>query len=209
MDDYNIVKENDNYRVRLEHDESGQKPYDEGATPILSREFRSYGSRRWEAVNDAGEDFTGILNEIYQRFEDEEAIIERFAKIFLGAYSVEFDSSENNRYVSFDTAEWREKVGLTDEWLSTSDLDRTKLAEGSLTEIISWANGEVYGYIVEKKFSTVTTYIDPESGEEVREEEDEEWIEVEDGSCWGFYGYDYAKEEAEGAFDSEVERSKK
>lgn len=199
MSDLDIVKETENYRVRLELEDYAEKPYNEGATPILSREFRSYGYNRWEAFNKQAEGLAETLNEIHRIFEDEEEIIERFVRIFLGAYSVEFQSSENCRYVAFDTAEWREEVGLTDEYLAKVGpdvLDPAKLSEGCLTEVIAWANGEVYGYIVEKKFETVKTFIDPVTRVEEREVEDEEWIEVEYGSCWGFYGYDYAKEAA-------------
>lgn len=197
MSNHDIVKESDNYRVYLEADDSGEKPYDEGAVPTLSREFRGYGSR-WEAVNDAGEDFTGLLNALEERFE--EAEIERFIRIFLGAYSVEWESSDNCRYLAFDTAAWREKVGITDEWLDRTDNDRSKLAEGSLSEIIAWANGEVYGYVLERRMNRHSTYTDPATGETVKEDESEHW-EILD-SCWGFFGYEYATEAAIEAFDN-------
>lgn len=194
-----IIKESDNLRVSLVHDESGEKPYDESATPILSREFRGYNSR-FEAVNEAGEDFADTLNEILHRFDDPETVIERYLRIFHGAYSVLWDSSEYNRYVSFDTAAWRETHGLTDEYMDRVELDRSKLAEGSLSEMMSWANGEVYGYILERRVLTFTVYTDPVTGDEIRQSTGHEWHEVE--SCYGFFGYDYAKSEAEGEFDN-------
>ena len=191
MEYLDIVKENDTYRVRLEREDYAEKPYDDGATPILSREHR-YG--RWEAVNSQAEEFTGLLNELYDRFEED--VIERFIRIFLGAYSVEWDSSSNCRYLAFDTTAWREHHGLTDEYMSGVDaIDPTKLAEGSLEEIIAWADGEVYGYILEKKKPWTKVYED--------EDEDEagfDWEVVE--SCWGFYGEKYAREEAESVFDA-------
>jgi hypothetical protein len=192
------IEENDNYRVRLAHDDSGEKPYDEGAVPILSRPFRSYGER-WEAVNDQADGLTGLLNALGERFNEDE--IERFLKIFVGAYSVRWDSSDNCRYLAFDTPEWREKVGLTDEYLATAKLDREKLAEGSLTEILAWANGEVYGYILERKVTGRKVY----DGQDINDAEPfEEWQEVE--SCWGFYGWDYAEEEAKSIFKSYTEK---
>jgi hypothetical protein len=202
MDYLDIVKENDNFRVRLEIDQSPEKPYDEGAVPILSREHR-WGT--FDAVNDQAEEYVSLINALYDRFDED--VIERFIRIFLGAYSVMWDSSSNCRYLAFDTTAWREKVGLTEEWLNSTDNDRSKLAEGSLQEIMAWAEGEVYGYIVEKKFSTVTRYIDPVTHFEVNETEDEEWIEVEDGSVWGHYGRKWAEESATEAFDAEVKRA--
>jgi hypothetical protein len=209
VEDLDIIKENENYRVRLVLDEYPEKPYDEGATPILSREFHGYGAR-WEAFNEAGEGFAHALNELFDRFgrQDGEEVVERYLRIFHGAYSVTWDSSEYNRYVSFDTAEWREKVGLTDEWLNAHSTERDKLSEGSLKEVMAWANGDVYGYIVEKKLSTYKTYTDPQTLEVVTEEEDEEWVEVEDGSCYGFYGREWAEESAVDAFEAEVNRQK-
>lgn len=193
-----IVKENDNYRARLEYDDSGEKPYDEGAVPILSREFRY---SKWEAVNDQADEYTGLLNALEEQFEPE--VIERFIRIFLGAYSVMWDSSDNCKYLAFDTAAWREKVGLSDEWLDAHKMECETLAAGSLTEIISWANGDVYGWVVERKLATYTTYKDPTTGETVRETESEDWEQVD--SCWGFFGREYAEEAAEEAFDSFTE----
>lgn len=45
-----------------------------------------------------------------------------------------------------------------------------------------WAFGDVYGYIVEARVS------------DVEDDEDEDaWEEITDGSCWGYYGDDFAK----------------
>jgi hypothetical protein len=207
VSDLDIIGETDTYRVRLELDEYPEKPYDEGATPILSREFRGYGAR-WEAFNEAGEDYAYILNRVRDEVPgDEEENIERFLRIFHGAYSVTFDSSEYNRYVSFDTAEWREKMGLTDEYMESvgkDTLDPSKLSEGSLTEVLAWAEGDVYGIIEEKKLNrkSETVYTNPATGEEVRTEEtDEEVWEVEE-SVWGYYGRKYAEEEAKSIFEN-------
>lgn len=199
MFDYlDIVKENDSYRVRLEHDDSGEKPYDESAVPILAHYWRGSGYR-FEAVNDAGKEFEDLISELYNRFDNHEEVIERFLKIFLGAYSVEWDSSQEARYLAFDTAAWRAHVGLTDEWLDAHTMERGKLAEGSLTEIMAWANGEVYGWILERRLTTYTTYKDPTTGETVRETESEDWEQVD--SCWGYYGDKYAREVATEEFD--------
>ncbi|QFG12780.1 hypothetical protein PBI_MIMI_307 [Arthrobacter phage Mimi] len=202
-----IVKENDNYRVKLVLDEYPEKPYDEGATPILSREFRGYGST-WEEFNDAADGFAALLNRVWNEVPgDGEENIERYLRIFHGAYSVTWDSSEYNRYVSFDTAEWREKVGLTDEYMEKvgkDTLDPSTLSEGSLKEVIAWAEGEVYGIIEERKLNRTVTkvYKDPKTGEEVKREESEgEYWETEE-AVWGYYGRDYAEEEAKSIFEN-------
>lgn len=189
-----IVEENDNYRARLEHDDSGEKPYDEGGVPIVSREFRgSY----FEAVNDQADEYTGLINALWDRFDED--TMERFLRIFLDSKSVIIDSSENCRYIAFDTAAWRETHGLTDEHMERCDIDPSGLAKGTMDEYLAWANGEIYGYIVEKKYSTITNYIDPVTEETTNILADEEWLEVPDGSCWGYYGRDWAEQAAKEA----------
>lgn len=196
------LKENENYRVRIVSDDSGEKPYDEGSVPILSRDF-SYYRGEFEAVNEQGKQYEDVVTEAWNRFNRDGDLLARFLRIFYGAYSVMEDSSQYNAYLAFDTAAWRESVGLTDEFLESGPdadtFDRSKIAEGSLKEIMAWANGEVYGYVLERRFQTVTRYIDPVSGVDVREvEASDVWEEID--SCYGFYGWDAVKEAAEEAF---------
>lgn len=196
------LKENENYRVRIVSDESGEKPYDEGSVPILYRAFRSY-RMEWVAFNDQAEEYAAKVTEVYRRFDGEEGTVERYLRIFHGAYSVAFDSSENNRYLAFDTAAWRESVGITDEWLdrdSDIKLDRQKLADGSLTEVMAWANGEVYGYVLEARREYAPVYRTHDGTVAEYGESIYEWQEVD--SCYGFYGWDSVKEAAEEAFDN-------
>lgn len=199
------LKENDKVRVRIVSDDSGEKPYDEGSVPILARDF---GYRmQWEAFNEQAEEYADKVTEVYRRLNGDEDAIERYLRIFHGAYSVAWDSSQNGRYLAFDTAAWRESVGLTDEFLESGTdsetFDRSKIADGSLSEVMAWANGEVYGYVVEKLERFRRVYVNAD-GVELPSQEvapiEEEWQEVD--SCYGFYGYDAVKEAAEQAFDN-------
>lgn len=194
------VKENENYRVRIVSDDSGEKPYDEGATPILSREFGSY-RMEWKAFNAQGEPYADAVTEVYRRFDGgRDDTVARYLRIFHGAYSVAYDSSQYQQYLAFDTAAWRESVGFTDEFLESATGDNSKIADGSLTEVISWANGEVYGYVLERRVKSVTHRTDYATGRELAPVEVDEWYEVD--SCYGFYGWDSVKEAAEEAFDN-------
>lgn len=200
-----IVKENENFRAYLVNDDSADKPYDEGAVPVLVRYFHDYRGS-FEAVNDQGEDYAFAVTEAYNRMNRDMDLVARYLRIFHGAYSIMEDSSSEGAYLAFDTAAWRETVGLTDEYMSTVPkdvLDHEKLAEGSLNEIMAWTNGEVYGFIVEKRFETSKTLTDPVSGVQSSVKDGSEWIEVE--SCYGFYGDQYAREAAEEAFDAIVQ----
>lgn len=195
------LKENENFRVRLVSDESGEKPYDEGAVPVLSRDFNYYRGE-FEAVNDQARPYEDAVTEAWNRLNRDSDVLARYLRIFHGAYSIMEDSSSNCAYLAFDTAAWRESHGLTDEYLDAHPdvLDRQKLAEGSLNEVMAWANGEVYGWVLERRLKVSKVYTDPVTGDEVRSSSGEVvWEEVD--SCFGFYGYDMAKEAAEEAFE--------
>jgi hypothetical protein len=65
---------------------------------------------------------------------------------------------------------------------------------------VAWANGEVYGYIIEKKVRWEKSYAD----EEFDDEEGVDWVQVE--SCWGYHGRDWAEEAAKEALKDEIIR---
>ena len=66
--------------------------------------------------------------------------------------------------------------------LTKEGIDReqaTRNLEGEIEEYAAWATGDCYGYVIED-----------ENGDEL-------------DSCWGFYGMEYAKEEAESSAKSQ------
>lgn len=198
MTDLDIIEEQGNYRVRLDLDDCPDKPYDEGACPVLQVGFRRYGGREVTEFNEQAKGWGDIFEEIDRRFEDTEGVFERYLRIFYGTKSFEVDSSDNYRYIAFDTAEWREQAGLTEEWAAKYSIDTEHIAKGSLDEVIAWANGEVYGYIVEKQVEGTKTYTD----EDMDDEEFVEWVEVD--SCWGHYGREWAEQAAKDALEQAV-----
>ena len=175
MEDLDIVEERDGYRVRLEFDDSPEQPYDDGATPILTIERGSHV----EAFNKQAEPYVGTVAELLQRFELD--TVERFVKIFYGATKMDSFYSDGIRgtYIAFDTAEWREAVGAAPERLQ---------AEDYLSEVRAWAEGEVYGHVVEK--------FDADA---------DEWEATDDGTCWGFYGREWAEQAAREALTAEID----
>lgn len=70
-------------------------------------------------------------------------------------------------------------------------MEPAKILSGFVKTLGEWMNGEVYGYIVEKRVTAHTTYDD----DEVEDLDSEEWIE-EDDTCWGIIGYEWAVQEA-------------
>lgn len=86
---------------------------------------------------------------------------------------------------AFDTAEDREENGVPD-------------VEAALrTEVRVYSEhleGNYFGLITEELKSVHTTV--SHDGEVVRDDEDDEWVEVD--SCWGYLGYEHACEAAKG-----------
>lgn len=84
-----------------------------------------------------------------------------------------------------------ERDQLQDEYIKYGQTMRQALyharqcAKGEIATYLAWADGEVYGYTVE----------------------DNEGNHVD--SCWGFYGYEYCKEEAESVVKWHEEQEEK
>lgn len=184
-----ILETRENFRVKLVADEDALFPENAGATPVLQLDYMGYGSYRAEALNDQAAEFL----DAFQRFCGEYSsvrkpleVFERYLKIFYGTVKVQTWNIGITRefgYMAFDTAEWRETVGAPLESLKDEDY---------LTEVRAWADGDVWGYVVERQLNYTKTYAeDPDLTEE-----DSEWLEVAGGSCWGFYGREWAEESA-------------
>lgn len=178
------IEEADGYRVRLELDDSPEEPYDDGATPIFkldSQRSDYVGGFRAEAFNKQAEPYLDAFR-AFESTGKQVEVFERYLRIFHGSVKVQdwhLGYSGEYGYLAFDTVAWREEVG--------APLDRLE-AEDYLSEVRSWAEGDVYGYIVERNREYTKTYSDGE------QEEGEDWQQVD--SCWGFYGREYAEQSA-------------
>ena len=177
-----IVEESAGWRVRLVSDDDAEQPYDDGATPILCLMPGGYNGYSVEAFNSQAAPYVDAAQRLLHLGQD---ALERYLGIFHGAVSVQSyginDSrATDNVYIAFDTAAWRESMGIT-------DLDRLK-SENYLSEVRAWLEGDTYGYIVERFREYTKLYSDGST------EEGEEWELVD--SCYGYYGREYAEETA-------------
>lgn len=182
--DADIIEVQGMFRVRLQLDDSAEQPYDDGATPILQLEAgRSdyVGGHRAEAFNKQAAPYLDAFR-AFESTGQQLEVFERYLRIFHGAVKVQGWHTGYSReygYLAFDTAAWRESVGAPD----------TLADEDYLAEVRAWAEGDVYGWVVEQDATHNT-------------EGEEDWQEVE--SCWGFYGRDYAEQAAKEALTNEV-----
>lgn len=186
------IEERGGYRVSLVHDDiTAEAPYDYGQTPILKIDsgYRSTATAYNEHVTDR---LIQAWNYLVTEYGEDR--FERYVRIFHGAEYFASYNTGNYReygYVAFDTAEWRKELLLSE------DVPEQNVAEQSLQEIKAWCEGDVYGYLVERKVTGRKVYDNGSS-----EEPFEEWEEVD--SCYGFYGYDYAEHAAKEALEDAI-----
>jgi hypothetical protein len=204
MSDETVIKEAEGadgrtYRVRLELDEGADMPYDDGSVPLWRIDYKHY-SWRAEQVEMTSFDASDVaLGEAVARFGGPtEPLVERWLTAFHGATVVETWHSGDAWYLAADTATWREAMGITPE------LIREEAERGSLmAEYQAWVQGSVYGYVVERK-AVQYTVVTETSGEVIGTRREETWVEVDDGSVWGLYGYEWATQAAEEALTEHV-----
>lgn len=79
------------------------------------------------------------------------------------------------------------EINLDDDnrewWEEKTPEEQREIARGFLEEFTSWANGEIYGYVLES--------LDPRKCDQGNVHDNPEEID----SCWGFIGFDYFAEE--------------
>ena len=188
MTDVETLETRGDFRVRLvtdDYPENPRKDYDH-ITHVITVQ-----NNRYADVDDDG----GPLAKHWARLisghgwrtpdtRDAVAMFERFAKIhgIVTLYDTPNDGASAIWYMMPDQYH---EVG-----------DPMAYLTGERDEYRAWANGEVYGYVIEQRVKWHHT--DHDSDDEMAT-----WDHVE--SCYGFIGYQYAEQEARDAFASFAE----
>lgn len=159
--------EDGRFRVRLVADEYPDEPYDDGQSPLMRLDSTGYGWRA-EHIMATGRplDADSYVEAAAERWGDDFDLLEKYLRAYHGVTKVETWHSGSYWYVTYDPAGWREHTGAP---------------EGSvdMSEYRAWCEGDVWGYVVEKRVTWRTD--DPGYPDEERWEDTDE-------SCWGFYG---------------------
>lgn len=172
------------YRARIVYDMDASEPYNDGGSPILRTWHNGYREPRAEQITAVTSHVVcdGIVSAL-ERWANQLDMFERYLRIFHGTTSVKAYDRNDCQYVTFDTADWRAEMGLTDEYMAGQPGVDFNLA--SMDEYLAWLDGQCYGIVVEK---LQTWRLD--GTDDTRDE----WDHVD--SCWGFYGSEYASERA-------------
>lgn len=175
------------YRASIIADEDAQVPDWDGMYPTLQVDR---GGVMPLLGDDAG-DFAVILATFNDSVGEPLETFERYLRIFHGTTQFATHNIGRSReygYVAFDTAKWRETHGVDAEQVKSENL---------LSEVAAWADGDVWGVRVEKLVKWTTDDAD------VVPNEIHAWEDVE--TVWGFYGDEYAREEARNMLDAYAE----
>lgn len=190
-------------RVRIVQDNDAEAPDYDAQTPVIYVEYRR-GARPV-----AGKEYLpdeAYINRAWRYFDREK--FERWLTAFVGPHEQFTGEDRDGYYYRVATPEWREMVGLTDEYLEANGIGIEEVLEGP-DDYEHWANGETYGCIPEKLVGYVPV-IDSGSDEIADEVEwsaiDYRWEgDPEESACWGYYGRDYVIEAALNEFYNQAE----
>jgi hypothetical protein len=187
MNDNVLVQEGD-LRVRLVRDDYPEMPYDDGGSPIVRVEkARGRVSQVEEITSYQVSDAALTILRDYADGDldwDEMVALLRRDVGATRAEVISHPADYRSEYVTFDPADWREKVGAPEGSVSLADWE-------------AYLDGEVYGYVIEERVIWKRTDSD---GTVIQERET--WEHVD--SCFGHYGARYAEEAAREAFADHV-----
>jgi hypothetical protein len=179
-----VLEERGGLRVIMEYDQDPEEPYDEGASPLLRIDL-SAGSTHvdhgnWNRAATDRRVENAVSHWQTTPSDRDWRLFEKYLRAYLGVTKVETWRSGSYWYVTYDPAAWREELGAP---------------EGSigLEEYRAWCEGETYCWQVQKQVTwSAANYDYLEYPDRVT------WEPVD--SCGGYYGYEYAAEEAREAF---------
>lgn len=138
-------------RARVILDEYAECPYDDGSSPILAYSRRGVQQETRTtsyAVSDR-------IIEAANRWPMETAKFDRYLIIFHGTTEIDEWSTDDADYVTFDTAEWREAMGIPEDlaaWRASNP--DAKLANAD--EYRAWLEGGSYMIVVERRIWKAT-----------------------------------------------------
>jgi len=174
-----VLETRGNWRVRLVLDKYAPEPYDDGQSPLMRLDRHGYGVKAGHvmatgrSLDDDDRIEYAVQHWCTTPADSDWRLFEKYLRAYYGVTRIETWHSGSYWYVTYDPARWRAHTGAP---------------EGSvdMSEYRAWCEGEVYGWVLEKRVHWHTD--DPDF------EDKYDWEAT--SSCWGFYGRDYAKERA-------------
>lgn len=176
----NVIEERGDYRVRVEYDSDSADEFPDwiqSAVIPMSDRSLSYN-------DDYG--YTDLIRGKWSHRRSE--VIDRWLRIFHDVRAVTQVSLRAGDYLVLLTEVARKYYGTPDDHLQ-------ECVDGDAEAFRQWAEGEVYGYVIEERASWRRVGGDP--GDTM-----DTWEIVD--SLWGLYGSEYAEQEAREALSAMV-----
>jgi hypothetical protein len=196
MTDMDILETAGRYRVRLEIQQDS-----ESANPRTDQDCNLTNvitpkGQRYIDVDENGGPLADGWERIEDRYVDAVPVFTRWARLFHGATVIEdrpHDGAWSLWYLMPDKA-------------AETPWEPKRVIELEIDQYRKWAEGEVYGFIIEKDVTRIPRDAedreDPDLDDETRE-----WEHVD--SCWGHIGREDAEEAAREAFAPYAEEAGK
>lgn len=194
-----IIEERDGHRVKLVADEGTENPRENGDAQMAGV-VTLYAGRYIETGDPAGDErVQSAWSRLMERYDWSEAlpIMERYIRILGGVSLYESpNDGANNLWYVVPGPKWDEMM-LSEPF----DAERARqIIKGEQEEYRSWCEGDVWGFVVERRVKWQRV----EGDQLVDDETMETWEETDDGSLWGIIGREYAEAEARMALAAEI-----
>lgn len=181
-------------RVRIEIEEGPPEPYDDMQSPLLRIDPQAYRVEHIQAGSRPAADDERIEEAVRHwattPSDSDWALFEKYLRAYYGVTQIVTYWSESYWYVTYDSKAWRDAVGAPE-------------GGASLDEYRAWCEGEVYGWVIEKRVTWRA--VDPVTDDpDYSEYPDRDTWEPAD-NCGTFYGDKWAKEAAMDAFKEALE----
>jgi hypothetical protein len=190
-----VIEERDGYRVCLKIEEGPEEPYYDGQSPLLRIDPRTRKAEHIQIGSMRPTDDDTRIEEAVSHWATTPAdsdwkLFEKYLRAYYGVTRIVTYWSDTYWYVTYDSAAWREAAGAPE-------------GSANLDEYRAWVEGEVYYYIIEKRVTWRAVNPVTDDPEYSEYPERTTWETVD--SCGGYYGDEYAEQEARRAFGEFME----
>lgn len=197
MSDHDVIETTDTHRVRLVQDIDCTNPRDDdefacGALVIPGSDYNDV-PHPGDLAEEAGPRLFGDYGTYFghaadgRGIRDGVAIFERWVRVFHGGATLYDTPYDGPSVVWYMTPEMMRARGFEGD-MATDTARMEEILEAERNEYRAWAEGDCWGVVVEKRVHWTT--------EDEDVDDRDTWEETEDGSVWGFIGYEYAEAEA-------------
>jgi hypothetical protein len=179
-----VLESTDDMRVKVVLDEGPEEP--DNYSPLLRQDHRRgcFDNHIVQHVGwSDGYPCSDRIEEAARRWGVDSLLFAKYLRAYHGVTQMVRYANSDWVYVTFDDASWRQ----------VNDLEIG--ASVNLDDYRAWCEGDVYGYVIEKKVLWKPVNVPADGDVTITT-----WEEV--SSLWGIYGYEYAVAEAKADFES-------